>query len=245
MKATNAEWPDNGVAILVHVPKCGGTSIIDVFKETYGEDACLRDQKRKKGTGEHGPKLEEIEPAELDNARFVAAHRPYGLHRLFSRPALYLTVMRDPVDRFVSDYYFNQDRGSPRFKEIASRLTIDEYFDHKLALGKSGLISNQQTSFVVGESGANFTDAKRMIDSEYFLACGVPQIDTFIMTLGSFLGHELEPRKKNTSGSSTRAGLSPDNERLCRELNAEDEKLYKYVSERFAAVSEELRSAAS
>jgi hypothetical protein len=232
----NVVLPDNAVVLLVHIPKCGGTSLIDVFGEIFGDDACFRHRRRKPGTGTYGPAIEDLDANVRSHLRFVAGHIPYGFHKFFDGEPIYLTVVRDPVDRLVSDYFFSRDRGAPKLKKITSSLSLDEYFEHKMESTTSRMLSNQQTAFVTGRKGAVFPDAKRRIDEDFTLACGLHQLDDLIRLLGVLFRTSLEPRKMNVTQSASRGGLSPENEHLCRTLNSEDVKLHEYVSRAFDAL---------
>jgi hypothetical protein len=49
----------------------------------------------------------------VDNAgilSYVACDLPYGIHKYLERPVRYLTVLREPVDRLTSYWYFAYNR---------------------------------------------------------------------------------------------------------------------------------------
>ena len=53
--------------------------------------------------------------------RLLCSHLPFGTHELFPQTATYLTILRDPVDRFISHYFaFHKDSGVD-LKEYAAR----------------------------------------------------------------------------------------------------------------------------
>ncbi len=70
--------------------------------------------------------LERIPPELLPRLRLVhGAHIAYGLHRILSRPLSYFTLLRDPVNRVLSHYYYGgeerQQSGAPGFLEDLPR----------------------------------------------------------------------------------------------------------------------------
>src|SRR5690606_8324551 len=38
--------------------------------------------------------------------RYLRGHMPFGVHQWLPRPATYITLLRDPVTRFVSEYTY-------------------------------------------------------------------------------------------------------------------------------------------
>jgi hypothetical protein len=54
-------------------------------------------------------------------------HMPFGLHRILPQKASYLTVLRDPVDRGISEYYYALSRVvHPQHREL-KQLTLAQY----------------------------------------------------------------------------------------------------------------------
>jgi hypothetical protein len=80
---------------------------------------------------------------------FLDGHYPYGVHRLVpsSTPVIYLTVLREPLDRAVSLYHFVKQCDTPYYShpELANakRFDIARFF----ALER---YRNAQTKFVAG-----------------------------------------------------------------------------------------------
>ena len=57
--------------------------------------------------------------AERSRIAVVKGHVPFGLHTSFSKPATYLTFLRDPVKRCISEYHHIYR--DPYFKELAAK----------------------------------------------------------------------------------------------------------------------------
>ena len=53
----------------------------------------------------------------LDRIRYLSGHVPFGVHRVFDRPARYITVLRNPVERVVSSFYFQKQIKNPFLKQ--------------------------------------------------------------------------------------------------------------------------------
>lgn len=101
-----------GSWLFVHVPKCGGTSVLRSIREAYPEPLGLElngDQFVEKRAI-----LARIADR-LPTARVVFGHRVFaGLARSMPRPARMVTVLRDPVDRAISHYNYILTRPADR-----------------------------------------------------------------------------------------------------------------------------------
>ena len=90
--------------IFLHLPKTAGTTVNRLIEweyrlsEMYSIDPVLF-----KWSAAH---LRKLPPGRLKKIRMFKGHMVFGLHELLSQPATYITVLRDPVDRVISAFYF-------------------------------------------------------------------------------------------------------------------------------------------
>lgn len=120
--------------VFVHIQKTAGSSLLESLLKPNVDD-----HKR-------------VNPRSylLDgNAHCVSGHFPYGLHWCTQRPVKYVTMLRDPVDRAVSWYYFIKDlkrtdlwKPHP-LREYAESVTLVEFYENPN-------YSNMQTRFLAG-----------------------------------------------------------------------------------------------
>jgi Sulfotransferase family len=80
----------------MHMEKCGGTSMGRLLREEYGDNFFAYDP---------GPSEAHREPVFPDATRCVHGHMFHGLHDHFpDQHCDYVTLLRDPVDRFLSNF---------------------------------------------------------------------------------------------------------------------------------------------
>jgi hypothetical protein len=116
-------WPRP--LIFLHIPKAAGSTVQKMVMQHYpGALSYIF-------TGDTAqwlefPKMSEDDRASLD---VILGHVHYGIHEHLPDPATYITMLRDPVDRVVSHYYYvlsNPDHYLHR--KIARRgYTLEEF----------------------------------------------------------------------------------------------------------------------
>jgi hypothetical protein len=90
--------------IFLHLPKTAGTTVNRLIEweyrlsEMYSIDPVLFEW-----SAAH---LRKLPPERLKKIRMFKGHLAFGLHEVLPQPATYITVLRDPVDRVISAYYF-------------------------------------------------------------------------------------------------------------------------------------------
>ena len=94
---------DNGpLLILLHIPKCAGTSVAAAISDHFGRENCYfygkNEPYKKYEKSAHG----------LGKYKFVKGHLTLDQINLINGPKKIFTMMREPVDRVLSWYEFIQ-----------------------------------------------------------------------------------------------------------------------------------------
>lgn len=88
--------------IFLHIFKAGGTSLRKVVRQQYPNAKCQVFE----GSFPESNAWREQPQEERDACELLIGHQHYGQHEFLSNPVTYMTVLREPVDRILSYYYF-------------------------------------------------------------------------------------------------------------------------------------------
>ena len=139
---------DHETVISVHIPKTGGVTLRSFLSRQYDAEQ-FRDITGAAWTLRH--QFQDIVAAEEDGfarVRLIHAHMPFGLHRSLPQRCAYTTVLRHPVDRIVSHYYYATSTPShslgARIRE--GRIRLEDYCRSEF----SAELENGQTRILCG-----------------------------------------------------------------------------------------------
>ena len=177
------------IFVHLHIPKCGGSTIVDFLKRNFGSNL--------------GSTNSILNDYQYDASQVVKIIRHYPSlkcltgHKLsldlpFSDPNIdiqALTWIRDPIDRFVSHYFFH--RNHTTLVPEAKTMNLLDYTEWALGCGNQQMYINGQTKFLSGGSleivESMVTDGKLMLfplsrlqQSFYTLSNNFPEIFTDI-----------------------------------------------------------------
>jgi hypothetical protein len=91
--------------LFLHIPKAGGTSFIDLLGSRFAPLDILAVRRKRSGSVTQSL-------AEAERYPFVYGHFPYDVVNLFARRPFLFTVLRDPVDRALSAFWFMKQQSS-------------------------------------------------------------------------------------------------------------------------------------
>ena len=192
--------------------------------------------------------------AQQDRIRWVGGHLRFGTHRVLRRESAYVALLRDPIDRVVSSFYYSIGR---HFEVTGERVTLEDYVFRKehYDLG----LNNYQTRVICGLDdldcfGSMTTrNARKMvaddlalavehIDSHFVLAGPTDEFDAFLARLLRLLqlpdAAGEPPERINVTPVRPRLDEVPGYIRdEIAEHNRFDIQLYQHVSAAFRRAS--------
>ncbi len=91
------ELKNDDVAYYLHIPKTAGTSLNAVLESYFDLDTIFQ--------GKSWQSLILHKPKNFSKIHFFSGHFGYGLHRILKKKPVFFTMLRDPIQRTISDYY--------------------------------------------------------------------------------------------------------------------------------------------
>lgn len=133
---TSATRP--GTLVFVHMPKAGGTTLQSIIGQQY----AARVRFDISGEGIDGVQqsvafLRSLTPARRDAIRCVQGHVPYGIDQWLRPPVTYLTMLREPIARLVSDYNYVMSVPEHTVRRLVGGkiVSLEEFVDLRIARG--------------------------------------------------------------------------------------------------------------
>jgi hypothetical protein len=244
-----------GVLIHLHIPKTGGTSLNSMVQHGFRDDEVLgitvfgssgTEQRDGLGLARHEyfrQQLASYSPDELRRIRYVTGHLPVGLHSAFDRPVKYFTVIRHPVDRVISEFFFRIQQNNPTLKD-GNPLRFEEYVESHHDVHSS----NYQVRALSGcpeleaerveVESRHLEKAKRNIE-EYFLTAapleGMTEVALLVRRIYGWPMRRLLTEYKAKTRRKPRVNdIQPRLAKVIEERNTYDLELYEWVGKRFA-----------
>ena len=138
----------------IHIPKTAGTSVIRIFenqiyRSRFKRINPTRDIHPKKFLKDAPNYVKSILPKELSRIDLIAGHLSHGVHMDVSETFSYLTILRNPVERVISEYYYMKQMGFFHQSVIMDEnLSLEDYLYHK----DTYYLNNLQTRMISGTS---------------------------------------------------------------------------------------------
>ncbi|MCK5057140.1 MAG: sulfotransferase family 2 domain-containing protein [Candidatus Aminicenantes bacterium] len=103
--------------IFLHVAKTAGTTLNQVLGREYADILSFYIPKESESHFEDFKNR-----LKNENAALIRGHFEFGWHYFLSRPFTYFTILRDPVERVISEYfYILRSPGHPLFSHVAKK----------------------------------------------------------------------------------------------------------------------------
>jgi hypothetical protein len=226
------ETMDSEALIFLHVPKTAGTTLNRIIEWQYDPRLIFTiDPHRIRATAERFKTLPEERRRRL---RCVRGHLTYGVHEYLPQGATYITMLRDPIARFFSTYYFILRRPlHPLHRKLKSKGVGIEDF-----LRLTAQRQNMQTMMIAGGPFVEpcneqmFEKAKENL-TKSFRVVGISERfqDSLILIASSF-GWTIPYYENRKVAKGDRPAYDPAMLERIRECNRYDIELYEFGKQR-------------
>jgi len=230
-QATLASAAATPVVIFLHAPKTGGTTLVRIIERQYGSGSVLNLY-----DSSYGDELAAYPSEEIDRVRAIAGHFYFGVHTFIARPSVYITLLRNPVDRVVSHYHFVRRSPGHYLYTAATELSLSEFV---VACGPDEP-NNDQTRLLAGRYQAEGTptNADAMLAAarrnlrEHVAVVGITEeFDQSLLLMRRTFGwgRPFYVRENVSKKPSRSEAISPETRRVIENYNALDIDLYEEV----------------
>lgn len=222
--------------IFLHIPKTGGTTLRDIFSRQYKKDESILTNR----LIESENIIKALKDEEKNRILMIQGHMKFGLHRYFNSQFKYVTMMREPVKRVLSQYtYLLSLKNNPFDQSTDSgEMTIREYYDS----GASPQLTNGQTQLISGvliDNDSSEISSNRILEKakqnleKHFLVVGLTEkFNETLLLLKRELGWKTPyySRANVTKKKQGRGDIRKDDIEFVKEKNHLDIQLYDFAT---------------
>jgi Galactose-3-O-sulfotransferase len=221
---------NNRGLIFLHIPKAAGSTLRPVIARNYAKNSICR---------------LEVLPRDLDaflklpvhtrnEIRVLLGHLQFGVHEHVSVPVDYVTILREPVERIISMYYWIKGNHEHVLNDLVKRMSLSDF-----ASSGFEITTNHQSKLISGLLG-NSTDealsvAKTNLQS-HITAFGLNErFDESLTLFKSVLGWKQVwyVSRNVTKNRPHRSGIPDSTLEVIKKHNALDIELYEFAKNRF------------
>jgi hypothetical protein len=220
---------ENRPLFFIHIPKAAGTTFIGILDTRFAiDDICPI----------HWPYeklIREIPNEKLDQYKFIRGHFPFGLVERLSQKPICITLLREPVVRFISEFEQLQKEPLHHLHAELKALSLEETLKHPhlvtyLANKATRYLGGEPVSAPLWEQKPNLNLAMERLQQLDFLGIVENFAESLLMfcqtfnfpTIGAYDTKNVSPER------SKRKEIQKQVIDRLVELNREDIALYDY-----------------
>lgn len=231
--------------IFTHIPKVAGTSLLArLIRPNFQPEEIKTFRGVKNLFAERN-----------GDFRVLVGHQPYGMHHFINGECNYFTMLREPISRAVSHYYFirqplinpNQKRYNVEQKKVYNETSLSNIFDRnrrrKYSLTSSWLIDNMQTRYIAGfayywapkDSSLLLRAAKKNLKARYRTFGIQDRFQESLERLGQSFQISVGPEEQHLKTTRVEKTLTDLDKSVLMDNHRLDAELYEYACEIFNA----------
>ncbi len=231
--------PNAPTLIFLHIPKAGGTTLQTIIERNYAPGEVHRYQ---------GPQdFKKYSDRQKRGFKVVSGHFYYGLHKDIPQPTTYFTMLRDPIERVISNYFYvlRTPEHHLHAKVKAENMTLRQYVESKI----NPQLDNGQMRLLCGEANIPFggctaemlAKAKQHLRNSFAVIGLVERFDDTLNLLARrFAWQKTDYAKANvTANRPQQSQIDAETLAAVENCNVYDRELYHFAE---AALTEQLKA---
>lgn len=243
------------IDVFVHIHKTGGTTLNwKILHKNYPKESIL--DIHKPLSAQEIAKIYLSIPEDCRRkVKLITGHFDFGIHKYIDVPCRYFTLIRNPIDRIVSLYYFVQQtelgevflktRGYEKSEVIKMSLLefVESGMFPEVNNGQVRMISGVGRSIDFGEVNEDLLKLAIANIDRYFSVVGITEyFDESLLLMASRFGWKrLWYTKSNVNTKKPKHKISKEELYILEKYNKMDILLYNYVRERFEKALKETK----
>lgn len=225
--------PQTPMLIFLHIPKAGGTTLNGIINQQYAKHTTFRFN-----SITAWQTINDLPQPQRQSLRLIRGHFAFGLHQFLPCHAIYFTLLRDPVARFISHYHYVHRSPGVKAHEQVRSISLEEYVE---TMGAEK--GNLQTRLLFGLSEVSkptpeniIATVKQNLDRHFRVVGLVERFDETLVLLQRAFGWRspVYVRQNVTlAAEKNQAEISQATLQKIKQYNAMDLELYEYGLQKF------------
>ena len=227
--------------IFLHVPKAAGSTFYKIIERQYKPNSIFSiDGQRVR---ESIDEFKKLPVAQREEIRVLKGHMYFGLHELLPQPSTYITILRDPVERIISHYYYVlRSPNHYLYNKVTSQhMSLKDYvcsgISTELDNGQTRLLSGlEQTVFGWEECSTKVLELAKQNIKNHFAVVGLSErFDETLILLQKAFAYKIPfyVQENVTKNRPLKENISQDTLKFIEKYNELDIELYKYAKNNF------------
>ena len=116
--------------VFLHIPKASGTTIRTIISREYGAAATAYYEPETENYEHHdSPEAYLTTRLAEGNVRLITGHMRYGVHEFLRQPCRYFSMVRDPIERALSEYFYAFSYPPHRYRDqiVSGNMTFADF----------------------------------------------------------------------------------------------------------------------
>lgn len=226
--------------IFLHVPKAAGSTLNKILERQY-EKKSIFFIENGSHIKEFIAEFKRLPEARKREIKVFQGHIKFGLHERLPQPSTYITIIREPVERIISHYYYVLR--TPRhylYDEVTSKnMSLKDYVCSRITTE----LDNAQTRILSGVESVGFGEcstenlesAKKNLQEHFSVVGLTERFDETLLLLKRALKwkNPFYIKQNVTKNRLLKEDISKDTLNIIEKYNELDIELYRYVEEMF------------